>query len=288
MSPRPQTTTPPRHRIRIALAAGLVAAFGLGVAAPVAVPATSGPRLVLLSKLRKTDRQWHTLQKRVRGCPAATTAFRQANTLHLRAIRRASAASIKSLRARNALMSQAVVRLSRGAQICATQARPTGTPVQPPATSVPAPIPPRREFTVSITVLNVVDGATLDLSDMLGGLILPGAVPLVDSSQLDSGRCALVGVVCVGLNKAALNDALRQVMTQNLLILLLRNLGNLDVAGITSQLGALLGAGDYASLITVQRVGDRLLRLVPNGPVEQLAGLPQIPATPIGRAKVIR
>jgi hypothetical protein len=143
-------------------------------------------------------------------------------------------------------------------------------------------------YSVPVTVLNIVDGDTLDLSQMLGGLELPGAVPARDVNGLDNAPCTAVGFVCLGLDRAALNAALRAVMSQNLLVLLLRNLGNLDLAAITSSLGALLGAGDYAALITVQRVGPRLLRLVPTGPVAQLAGLPDIPATPIGRVQVIR
>src|SRR5207302_9946719 len=228
------------------------------------------------------------LQKRISGCPAGRTAFRQANVLHLRAIRRASRASIKSLRARNALMSQAVVRLSRGAQFCATQARPSQAVRPPPPTREPAPPPPKMLYSVPVTVLNVVDGDTLDLSAMMGSLELPSAVPPRDAGSLDNAPCTGVQVVCLGLDRGALNDALRRVMSQNLLILLLRNLGNLDLAGITSQLGALLGAGDYAGLVTVVRVGPRLLRLVPTGPVAQLAGLPDIPGTPIGRVQVIR
>jgi hypothetical protein len=263
-------------------------ALALAAVAPAATAAPSGPRLILLSKLRKTDRQWHALQKRVVGCPAAQTPFRQANVLHLRAIRRASRAGIKSLRARNALMSQAVVRLSRGAQACAIQARPSGPVVQPPRTVEPAPPPPKHLYSIPITVLNVVDGNTLDLSAVLGPLVLPDALPAHELSALDRAPCTSVAVVCLGLDRAALNEALRQVMSQNLLILLLRNLGKLDLAGITSSLGALLGAGDYAGLITVRRVTDSQLRLVPNGPVEQLAGLPQIPVTEIGRVQVIR
>jgi len=288
MSPRPQTTTSTRFRLRIALVCVLAAVVGLGSLAPAVSAAPSGPRLILLSKLRKTDRQWHALQKRIRGCSAAQAPFRQSNVLHLRAIRRASRASIKSLRARNALMSQAVVMLSRGAQTCATQRKPSPAITPPPPTRSPAPPPPKYLYTVPVTVLNIVDGDTLDLTAMLGSLELPGSLPPLDKSGLNDPPCTGVAVVCLGLDRGALNDALRKVMSQNLLVLLLRNLGNLDLAGITSQLGALLGAGDYSGLINVQKVGPHLLRLVPTGPVAQLAGLPDIPATPVGQVQVIR
>ena len=83
---------------------------------------------------------------------------------------------------------------------------------------------------------------------------------------------------CVGVDADALTQAVRRLLGANLIVSLL----DLDVAETLATLRALLGVGDLTQLVQAERVSDTVFRLVPVGPLADLAGLPVIPALPVG------
>ena len=291
----------------LALVAALVvasagAAFAVG-APPASVEARAGAivanehremaaqtRPQLLAALRVTDKDFHRLERRVILCRFYQAEANAIFRLHQRAMTRAARASAASLRTRNQLLRKALVRLSLVAQRCARvpSPAPPQTPapeVVPPSTPTPTPITVLR---APVTIANVVNGDTLDVSSTLGPLTLPAAVTTVDVSELSRGNCLARSAICVGIDRGLLSAKLREVMNDNLLLLLLRNVGGLNVSGILAQVNALLTTPDLAPLITVQVVNSRSLRLFPTGLLAELTGLPTIPIAEVGQIQVVR
>lgn len=308
---------------RLSVLVAVVVMVVMGTASSLAAPAATGgqraaeiladerrelataTRPQLLRRLRSTDAQFHRLLRRMSLCRLFQAERDAIFRIRDRAMTRASRASVRSLRLRNALMSQGLVRLSRVAQRCAVASTPSVPPLPAPAPELvpspgpgpapgplPIPIPtnpsPETTLRAGISLQNVVNGDTLDVSQTLGASTLPGSLPLSDLSELGNSACTRRGAVCLGVDRALLSAKLRELMNANLLVLLLRNIASVHVSSILTQITSLISAGDLSSLIAVQRVGDRALRLVPIGPLAQLTGLPEVPVAEVAQLQVVR
>lgn len=281
------------------------------------------PRTVLLARLRATDRQFHLLERRIQPCPLAQADLVAAFRLHQLAIRRAARAGAASLRKRNSQLSRGLVLLSGAAQRCAVADTPVIPPMPAPPpvlvsgpapvawpTPAPAPRPapgpgpgpgpgpapgpgsttpaPTITVRVAISLANVVNGETLDVSQALGTTELPPVIAPLDLAELQGPSCTRRGAVCLGFDRPLLWDKVRELMNDNLLVLLLRNVATVNVSGVLTQISQLITANDLSALIEVQRVGDRALRLVPIGPLAELSGLPDIPVADVAQLQVVR
>lgn len=233
----------------------------------------SKQKVTLVRQISKLDGQHASLRKRVRTCPSAATDLRVAARQRAAAMRGATVrASLRSLRAKRARMAAAVVRLSGAARRCATGALPSSRIQALPTAAGTAPV----------DLPTLMGGVAVDLDGLLGAQPLSQALHLVSIDELGGLLCSTTGVTCVGIDASLLGDAVRRLSAANLLASLL----SLDLGGALSDVQALLRAGDLASLVRVERLGDDALRLVPIGPLAVLAGLPAVPDLPIGAIRV--
>jgi uncharacterized protein YkwD len=283
----------------IVLIASLAALAGVARPAPAAaaaVPAsaTASPGVgtsALRGQLRTLDARYRSLDRRLaRSCAAAAAARAAARPLRERALRGASRATVRALRARIRLASAALVALGDGVRACAAPvASPVTTaPPPPPAPAPPAPEPPApAPVTVSITLDRVVRGVPIDLAPALGPLVLPQWVTAVDLAALTGPACLAPGSICIGLDRSLMDRSLRALLDRNLLQVTLGNLTSLNVPGLLAQITSLLGAGDLATLVSVSRADDRGIILSLLGPLTALAAVADVPPVIVGRLQVV-
>lgn len=261
--------------VATAVTAALIATSATAVAAPAKRAAKpSSQQITLVRQISKLDGQYTSLRKRVRTCATARTDLRVADRQRRAAKRSATVRRpVRVLRAKRVRMAAAVLRLNRRARLCATARR----PVTPVVAAVPA-----GAGTAQLRMPDVVTGASLDLGSILGSLPLGDVVRVVDVLDLDGVLCSTAGVTCIGVDGALLRQALDRLLSRNLVTSLL----SLDLPGTIAAVQALLAGGDVASLIGAEAVGGSVLRLVPLGPLAQLAGVGVIPDLPIGAIRV--
>jgi hypothetical protein len=252
-------------------AAAATAALALLLVAASATAAPKKPvpiakqKVTLVRQVSKLDGQYTSLRARVKTCASAAADLRVADKQRKDARRAATVRrKLPVLRAKRVKMAAAVLRLSRRAKFCASAAA-------PPTTSVAAASTP------DVRLPDVLAGAAIDLSDILGAVPLGDVIRIVDISELGGLLCSAT-VTCIGIDGGLLTGAVQQLLANNLVASVL----NLDVPGVLASLTGLLSAGDLTSLIGVQRISDTVLRLVPLGPLALLSGLPSIPNLPIG------
>jgi hypothetical protein len=271
------------------LAIGLCAAVGLATPAAGQTAGSEGIR-----RLTALDRQYRVLLATRPACASTRGERARARSLRGRAIRDAGAATPAGLRARATLLRRAVAILRRASRVCE---RPPAVPPAPVAgvASVPEPLPPAPmppgtgpggPATVPLTLATLLNGEALDLTEQLEGFQLPATLGALELGQLDDRSCRGVGAICLGLDRPVLNDQMRELINRNGVLLALRNLTTLNLAGLLTQVDLLLDQGDLATLIRVERVDDRVLRLTPIGALAELAGLPDVPDVVVGRLQV--
>jgi hypothetical protein len=285
---RPSTTAISRLGL-IALAIGLCVALGLATPAAGQTAGSDG-----LQRLTALDRQYRVLLA-IRPACASTRADRaRARSLRGRAIRDAGAAGPAGLRARATLLRRAVAILRRAPRVCV---RPPAAPPAPvagiasvPASLPPVPMPPGTgpggPATIPLTLASLLKGDVFDLTEQLGGFQLPAALGALGLGQLDDRSCRGVAAICLGLDRPVLNEQMRDLINRNGVTLALGNLTALNLPGLLTQVDLLLDQGDLATLIRVERLDDRVLRLTPIGALAELAGLPDVPDVVVGRLQV--
>jgi subtilisin family serine protease len=249
---------------------------------------TAGPEAVRVTKpltdLYRLEGQRRLLSERVRSCRLGAAVRRSGLALGALALRDADELPAKALRERVALMRRAVSGLSRAARDCATAAQPQMPPLAgPPLTAPPAPRVPRL---VPIRIADLVNGGTIDVSSALAGLALPAAVVPVEPAALSGDACRADGAICLSIDRALLDAAVKDLVNRNLLTLTVLDLASLNLEGLLARSAAVAGA-ELTSLISVQRVGDTAIRLVPVGPLADLAGLPEVPDATIGNLQAV-
>jgi hypothetical protein len=277
----------------VSLCMAIALTLGLALTAALGAPATgasaqrskavSPAKVTQLKRIATLNGQFISLSKRTRGCREAAADLRAATKLRKRALGGTKGASVARLRAKKRTMSKAVVRLSRGAKRCALT---HGT------TRVIAPVPGAAggaggagAFSTQLRVPDLVGGSTFDLSQVLGGAVLPPVAAVVGVGELDGARCTSGTTACVGIDTVALSRSVDSLLDLNLS---LGGLLDLDVGVLRSQVDRAIASGDLSSLVSVERVGDRVLRLVPRGPLAQLAGLARVPNNAIGLIQLPR
>lgn len=280
------STRPPRW-LAVVLAVALVIA---GAAAASAAPRAGAAERARLATL---DREYRALASPARECGPPDAARRAAAALRARALRGAARAGVRELRARVALARRAAGLLRRATRGCAAQvAEPPPEVLTPPAPLPPAPplppgVGPGGPAVLALTLADLVNGAVLDLTPVLGDSQLPPQIGAVGLDRLDDRACRGIAVICVGLDRPLLNDELRELMNRNGVELALRNLGSLNLAGVLTQLDAAFAGGDPAALISIQRLDDRSLQLTPVGAIAELRGLSNVPAVVVGRLQAV-
>ncbi|WP_217913760.1 hypothetical protein [Miltoncostaea marina] len=254
-----------------------VACLGVATAAAAAPAGAPGTRAatVQLAKLKKADAQFRATLKRAAPCRTAPQ-VRHAVKIRNAAMRKAARSSARQLRAKSVRMWAARVRLAKAAGRCTATTTPaTGAPVviQPGASGVVvvpgapgapggAGAPGVASLSVDLPVKPILDALPIDLSAALGAGVLPQTISLVPSTSLTDPVCALAGTACVGISTAQLKSVLTSLTSGVPLV------GPL----LTPVLDRLTG-GNLASLLRVERLGDRTLRIVPVGPLATLRAL---------------
>ncbi len=289
------------------LAAGIAVVTALGVvSAATAAPSASKPRAAQVVKLKKADKQFGAIVKRVNTCTAAKPVVASAKKVRTAAMKNHRTASVKVLRAKNARMAAAVLKLAKVASKCgvAVPAVPGGPVVVTPGsgglTTTPvngAPGAPGQNgapgqpgapggngatsITLELPLITLLDGLPINLSAVLNGGVLPQVIQLVPASSLTSPLCSAVGTACVGINPANLSQVLSQVTA-----------GIPLVGGLLTTITSSLTGGNLSSLFTVQRVSDTVVKIVPTGPLATvralLGSLAGAPTTTVGILKTVR
>lgn len=278
-------TRPAARGLSLSLAIALT--LGLAFTAALSVPdtgvgakrskAVSPAKVTQLKRISTLNGQFTSLSKRVKRCPAASADLRAAGKLRKAALRGTKRASVRRLKAKRSTMSRAVVRLSRAAKRCALGSGGTRVIRVPDGPGVAGP---PGAASVQLRLPDLIGGSTLDLSQVLTGrAALPGDVAVVEIGALAGEGCTSGTVACVGIDTVALSRAVDSLLEVSLS---LGGLLDLDVGVLRSELNRALAGGDLSSLISVQPVGGQLVRLVPRGPLAQLAGLAQLPNDVIG------
>ncbi|WP_217912950.1 hypothetical protein [Miltoncostaea marina] len=268
------------HRPLTAVVAAAVAAtlIATGATAATAAPTPAKPssqQITLVRQISKLDGQYTSLRKRVRTCATARSDLRVADRQRRAAKRSATVRRpVRVLRAKRVKMAAAVLRLNRRARLCATARR----PVTPVVQAVPG-----AAGTAQLRMPDVVTGASLDLGSIIGSVPLGDVVRIVDVLDLDGVLCSTTGVTCVGVDGALLRQALNRLLSQNLVTSLL----SLDLPGTIAAVQALLAGGDVTSLLRAEVIDGSVLRLIPLGPLAQLAGVGVIPDLPVGAIRVV-
>jgi subtilisin family serine protease len=235
-----------------------------------------------LSDLYRLEGQRRLLSERVRPCQTGAGVRKAALVLGALALRDADRERPAALRERVELMRRAVSGLSRAARDCATAALPPAPVAGPPPPQDPSPA-----LLVPIRLSDLISGGTLDLSSVLAGLGLPAAIVPGDPPLLSTAACRADGAICLAVDRALLDASIKELVGRNLLALTVKDLASLNLSGL---LGRIAGVAhvELSNLISVQRVGDQALRLVPVGILADLAGLPEIPEATIGSLQVVR
>ena len=206
--------------------------------------------------------------------------------LRLRAVNGAVLDSVAGLEGRLSLLGGGAQRLEAASRACAAAA-PT-SPQQPLTPSGPAPAPTSGgPALTAVSLAQVVAGSTIDASATLGARVLPNPITPVELGALNGPACRDPGAVCLGLDRTLLEETLRQLVNLNRLTLTLRNLFRPTSGTLLDATVPILAPGDLALSVTVERVGDRALRLTLAGRLAQLAGLPNAPQAVVGQLQVV-
>jgi hypothetical protein len=269
-------------RFLCAVAAALVLCLAsAGVSAPPAGAVDLRPRLA------KLNDQFRGLIVSVRGCPEAQPLRRRAAPLRQRAVRFAAFAHASTLATRRKRLARSVQLLRAAARRCTRPAIPPGLPPLAPLPGVGGGVGRGGPVVVPIRLADVVDGRVIDLSQHLGEFQLPARLAPLTMEALDDRSCRGVAAVCLGLDRAALDRELRDLVNRNLVELALRNLSALNLRGLLTQIDTLVAGGMLGGLISVQRVGDRQVKLVSSGALGELSGLPGVPDVVVGRIQLV-
>jgi hypothetical protein len=271
------------------------AAHAKAAKSPKATPAKV--RALRTISLRKG--QYAAWRNRVRGCAAASADLRAANRMRARALRKVSVwMPVRTLRTRQVILSRAVKRLVVASRKCGvvqgeTAVAPGAPAPQPIVVNVPPPgggqgggvtvDAPPITIQSPIDLRSLLSGVPLDLSQVLGGLALPPDLSIVDLGSLGLPVCVGPDAGCVAIDVDALRQAVQDLVAANLLPGLLNELTNLRLTGLLGQVEALLGTGDLASLVDVERVSDTVVRLVPKGPLAELSAEVNVPDVVVGQ-----
>jgi uncharacterized protein YkwD len=277
--------------LSVSAAAPLAAAAGTpGGPAAVAAARSSVPqapaelRAVLLGL---EDRYVSLLVRPDAGCSAAERARARLEPLRRAAVGVGQRAGVRRLVRAIGAMSVALGRLAGAVEACAARDRASAPAVI--GASFPGPVPPpdRQPAALPITLADVVAGAPLDASGVLGPLTLSERVATVALADLAGGYCARAGAVCVGLDRALLDGSLRALLRRDVLQVLLGDVAALDLEALLAHLQAVSGRGDLGGLVAVERAGERVLRLRLTGPLAALGGAAGVEAVVIGRLQVV-
>lgn len=283
-------------RVRL-VAAGLAVVAALGAGTASAAPATPAWN-TQVSTLMKGDKQFTKLATKVAPCAAAAPTVASARKVRAVAVRNWRAASVRGLRAKNVRMRAAVLRLAKAANSCglAVPANPGGPVVVTPGTggftttpglpgSPGAPGAPggggATSITLDLPIRTILDGLPIDLTAVLNGGVLPQVIQLVPSTGLTDPVCSTVGTACIGVNPATLSSVLTTVTA-----------GVPLVGGLVTQVVGALTGGNLSGILTVQRVSDTVVRIVPAGPLATvralLGSLAGAPTTAVAILKATR
>jgi hypothetical protein len=255
--------------------AAVLAALLAGSATAGAKPAKVAPaKVTQLQKMQRLNGQYISLTKQAKRCGVAKATLTSTGTRRTAALRKARSSSVKALKAKNTTLSRAVLGLAKAVGKCGPQTRTVQTLVPVAAGSgsagglviVPSPGAPPGTVSLGLGLPTLTDSPLLDLSSVLGGDVLPGLIPAVPLDQLTSGLCTTVDAVCVGLDPALLAATLSGAVSSAPV------LGPI-AQPLLAQILGLLGSGDLSSLLDVQRVSDRAIRLIPRGPLATLDAL---------------
>lgn len=249
--------------------------------------ATSVPALTtrrgLLPRLVGLDAAYRDLERRAaRACDDPSGVGDEA-ALRRRALEGAATAPADGLMARLGLLGTGARRLQRAIDTCA----PTPPPPAPdPVVTVLAPAPGAPAVT-ALRLSQIIAGEPIPLGSPLAGRLLDDAVGAVDLAELDGPKCQVAGRTCLGLDRQLLDASLRTLVTENLLAVTLGNLLGLDLLGLVTGGGSLLGSGSLTQYVSVERLDDQTLRVVPSGPLAGLVGLPNVPDVVVGQIQVV-
>ena len=237
----------------IAMAAALVAGGTTASAASHHKAKVAPAKVTQLQKLSRLDGQFISLTKRVKPCAGSAAQIKAAGAMRKTALKRARKSSVRVLKAKNVKMSKAVLRLAKFAGTCG---KPGGT--------TPVIVQPGPGATVTLPQL--LGSRSIDVASLLDGGILPDTIAAVPLDDLLTSPCVTQGTACVGIDLDALAAALTKIVNDNPLVAPL-------VTPLLNQVLAALRANDLNSLLTVTRVNDTVIQLVPKGPLATLQAL---------------
>jgi hypothetical protein len=241
----------------IAMAAALVVGGTTASAATHHTAKVAPAKVTQLQKLSRLDGQFISLTKRVRPCTGSAAQIRAAGAMRRTALKRARQSSVRVLKTKNVKMSKAVLRLAKFAGQCG---KPGGTapvilrPDSPGGTSA------------GLTLPELLGSQRLDTASLLDGGILPDTINAVPLDQLLNSPCVTQGTACVGIDLDALAASLTRIVNDNPLVAPL-------VTPLLNQVLAALRANDLDSLLSVKRVNDTVVQIVPEGPLATLQAL---------------
>ena len=245
------------------LVAGIALATALAVGGATATATShhgakvAPAKVTQLQKLSRLDGQFISLTKRVRPCAGSAAQIKTAGAMRKTALKKARASSVRVLKAKNLKMSKAVLRLAKFAGQCG---KPGGT--QPVMLQPNAP----GSTSANLTLPQLIGSPKLDTASLLDGGVLPDTINAVPLDELLSSACVTQGTACVGIDLDALAAGLTKIVNDNPLVAPL-------VTPLLNQVLAALRANDLNSLLSVTRVNDTVIQLVPKGPLATLQAL---------------
>jgi hypothetical protein len=237
----------------IALAAALVVGGSTASAATHHTAKFAPAKVTQLQKLSRLDGQFISLTRRVRPCAGSAAQIKAAGAMRKTALKRARQSSVRVLKTKNVRMSKAVLRLAKFAGQCG---KPGGT--------TPGTVQPGPGGTLSLREL--LGSPNVDVASLLDGGVLPDTINAVPLGELLTSPCVTQGTACVGIDLDALAARLTKLVNDNPLVAPL-------VTPLLNQVLAALRANDLNSLLSVKRVSDTVIQLVPNGPLATLQAL---------------
>jgi hypothetical protein len=238
----------------IAMAAALVVGGTTASATSHHKAKVAPAKVTQLQKLSRLDGQFISLTKRVKPCAGSAAQIKTAGTMRKAALKRARKSSVRVLRTKNVKMGKAVLRLAKFAGKCG----------KPASTTTPGTVQPGPGGTFTTSYL--LDSPRVDVSGLLDGGILPDTINAVPLDELLTSPCVTQGTACVGIDLDALAASLTKVVNDNPLVAPL-------VTPLLNQVLAALRANDLNSLLSVKRVSDTVIQLVPEGPLATLEAL---------------
>jgi hypothetical protein len=236
----------------IALAAALVVGGTTASATSHHKTRFAPAKVTQLQKLSRLDGQFISLTKRVKPCPGSAGQIKAAGAIRKAALKQARKSSVRVLKAKNVKMSKAVLRLAKFAGKCG---KPGGTP----GTVQPGP-------GATVTLPQLLGSRNIDVASLLDGGVLPDTIAAVPLDDLLTSPCATQGTACVGIDLDALAADLTKIVNDNPLVAPL-------LTPLLNQVLAALRANGLNSLLTVTRVNDTVIQLVPKGPLATLQAL---------------